>query len=173
LFRRPATLLAPIATRAPLRRTIVALAGAYLALQTLIPLRHFLYPGTVHWTEEGHNFSWHMKLRDKASTAIFFLTDADTKKLTIVDPRSELTPDQVTKMSGRPDMILEYAQHLARTRAAPGQRLEVRARVMASLNGRSPQLLIDPNVDLVGQSRGLAPSDWIVPLSTPLRRPPQ
>ncbi len=37
----------------------------YLALQLLIPLRHFLYPGNVHWTEEGHRFSWHMKLRNK------------------------------------------------------------------------------------------------------------
>jgi len=39
---------------------------------------------------------------------------------------------------------------------------------MVSLNGRQPQLLIDPNVDLAKERVGLLPARWIVPLSTPL-----
>lgn len=39
--------------------------GAWVAFQCLMPFRHWLYPGNVSWTEEGHRFSWHMKLRDK------------------------------------------------------------------------------------------------------------
>ena len=37
----------------------------YIFIQFLFPLRHFLYPGNVSWTEEGHKFAWQMKLRDK------------------------------------------------------------------------------------------------------------
>jgi hypothetical protein len=39
---------------------------------------------------------------------------------------------------------------------------------MASLNGREPQPLIDPVVDLATQPRTLAPASWIVPLFQPL-----
>jgi len=38
---------------------------SWLAVQLLLPLRHWLYPGNVDWTEEGHRFSWQMMLRDK------------------------------------------------------------------------------------------------------------
>ncbi len=168
LLRIPAPNFESLVVAVARRRVVAALVGTYLVVQTLVPLRHLLYPGSVHWTEEGHMFSWHMKLRDKNASALFFLTDPATGKTRVVDPRSELTPEQVRKMAGRPDMILEYAHHLARTRAAPGETLEVRARVTASLNGRAPQLLIDPDVDLVTQDRGLAHDEWILPLTTPL-----
>jgi len=39
---------------------------------------------------------------------------------------------------------------------------------MVSLNGREPQLLIDPNVDLAKEEVSLLPSRWIIPLTTPL-----
>src|SRR6185436_43885 len=42
------------------QKRIAGLLAAYLAVQILFPLRHYLYPGNVSWTEEGHNFSWHM-----------------------------------------------------------------------------------------------------------------
>jgi hypothetical protein len=38
----------------------------FLMVWVLFPLRHhFLYEGDVVWNEQGHNFSWRMKLRDK------------------------------------------------------------------------------------------------------------
>jgi hypothetical protein len=39
---------------------------------------------------------------------------------------------------------------------------------MVSLNGREPQLLIDPNVDLAKEEVSLLPARWILPLTTPL-----
>jgi hypothetical protein len=39
---------------------------------------------------------------------------------------------------------------------------------MVSLNGREPQLLIDPNVDLAKEQVSLLPTRWILPLTTPL-----
>lgn len=60
----------PLAWR-PRHRLITALVIAYAAAQALVPLRHVLYPGTVHWTEEGHRFAWHMMLRTKSGSASF------------------------------------------------------------------------------------------------------
>ena len=49
-----------------LRRKLVAsFLLVWLAIQILVPLRHWLYTGNASWTEEGHRFSWHMKLRSK------------------------------------------------------------------------------------------------------------
>ena len=39
---------------------------------------------------------------------------------------------------------------------------------MRDLNGRQPQLLIDPEVDLAKEQVSLLPARWIVPLTTPL-----
>ena len=60
----------------PRQRTTFVLLGVYLILQLVLPFRHFMYPGNVSWTEEGHVFSWHMMLRDKQATARFFLNQS-------------------------------------------------------------------------------------------------
>ncbi len=48
------------------QRMILGLLAVWVGVQCLFPLRHWLYPGNVSWTEEGHRFAWHMKLRDKS-----------------------------------------------------------------------------------------------------------
>jgi hypothetical protein len=68
-------------------------------------------------------------------------------------------------LSTQPDMIHDYARHLAaRFRDEGAIHVEVHARAYASLNGRRSQLLIDPNVDLAKQSDGLSPKPWIAAL---------
>ena len=41
----------------PRQRATFVLLGVYLMLQLVLPFRHFMYPGNVSWTEEGHVFS--------------------------------------------------------------------------------------------------------------------
>ena len=73
------------------------------------------------------------------------------------------------KMANKPDMVLLFAHHLAAQKRREGyDNVEVRAQVTSSLNGRKPQVLIDPTVDLAKQSRSILPASWIVPLTTPL-----
>ena len=73
------------------------------------------------------------------------------------------------KVITKPDLILLFGHYLAEEKRREGyENVEVRARVMVSLNGRQPQLLIDPNVDLVKEKVSLLPARWIVPLVTPL-----
>jgi hypothetical protein len=149
---------------------VVAVLAVFVTLQVLVPLRHWLYPGNVSWTEQGHNFSWHMKLRTKSARAEFTVTDPASGRVWTVDNRKYLTPWQERAMSGKPDMLVQFARFLAEEKRKENYpAVEVRARVMASLNGRTPQLLIDPTVDLARLRPSLATAAWILPLTEPLR----
>jgi hypothetical protein len=143
--------------------------AVYFAVQLVLPLRHHFYPGNVSWTEEGHNFSWHMKLRTKGGEAVFNVTHPRTGQTWIIKPEDYLKAHQLTKMITKPDLIVQFSHHLAEEKRREGfDNVEVRARVMVSLNGRQPQLIVDPNVDLAKEEVSLLPAKWIVPLTTPL-----
>lgn len=151
------------------QKAVAALLSTYLAVQLILPIRHYAYPGNVSWTEEGHNFSWHMKLRAKKADAIFTITHPASGKSWTIDPKEHLEPRQVAKMATHPDMILQFSHYLAGVKQREGyEDVEVRARVMASLNGRKPQLLIDPTADLAKERLSLLPARWILPLTEPL-----
>ena len=152
------------------RRLICILLSIWFLAHILVPLRHHLYPGWVHWTEEGHRFSWRMKLRDKGAVARFRVIDTRRGETIYVDPEELLPAWQVSEMSGRPDMLQQFARYLAKRAGAP---VEVRADVHVSLNGRVLRRLVDPAVDLAAAPRTLMPADWILPLNEPLRRTPR
>jgi hypothetical protein len=162
----PTTLAHSLRPASVRQTTALVLLHLYLAVQLLVPLRHWLYPGSVSWTEQGHRFAWHMMLRHKGvKTFAMSLTDPRTGARREIDPREYLSPRQVREMSRRPDMILQLAHHVADLeQARTGIRPVVNARVVASLNARPFQELIDPTVDLAAQPVSLAPAHWIVPL---------
>ncbi len=54
------------------QKIVLSLFLIFIIFQIAMLLRHYAYPGNVSWTEEGHNFSWHMKLRDKDTLHIEF-----------------------------------------------------------------------------------------------------
>lgn len=173
---RPADLGSSERARLTTRQQVLfAGLSLYVAVQFLVPLRHWLYPGEVSWTEEGHRFAWHMLLRTKSADVAFFATDPATGTSWQLDPRKYVTPGQENEMRTRPDMILQLAHHMASDLRAKGSKdVQIRAGVTASLNGRPEQVLIDGAVDLAAVSRSLAPAAWIVPLdpSLPRTRPP-
>ena len=75
--------------------------------------------------------------------------------------------------AGRPDLILPLAHHVAENFRRQGHpRIQIRARALASLNGRKEPLLIDPAVDLAAEPHTLAPARWILPLTTALESRP-
>ena len=146
-------------------RVILFALALYAAVQILVPFRHILYPGPVSWTEEGHNFSWHMKLRDKRAKVRILVENLDDGSKRLVRLENYLSPRQVKKMSTRPDLILQFAHHLdALERAAGRPNVAVRAHVLVSMNNRPPRLLIDPRVDLSREQRTLGPRRFIRPL---------
>jgi hypothetical protein len=151
------------------QKLVAGMLAAFLVVQLVLPLRHYLYPGNVNWTEEGHNFAWHMKLRTKAGEAVFTVTHPQSGQSWTIKPGDYLKTHQVTKMTTKPDLLVQFAHYLAEEKRREGyDNVEVRAHVMVSLNGRERQLLIDPNVDLAKEEMSLLPKRWIVPLTTPL-----
>ena len=151
---------------------IVSLLGIFLAVQLLVPLRHFLYPGNVNWTEEGHRFAWHMLLRDVRARGTFYATDPASGQTWQIALSDYLTRRQAREMMHRPDMILQFSHWIAEDYRAKGyEQIEVRAEVLASLHGREPQFLVDPTVNLAEQPRTLGPAPWILPLEEPLPPP--
>jgi hypothetical protein len=150
---------------------IITVLALWLVSQILIPLRHLLYPGNVSWSEEGHRFSWQMKLRDKSGYARIYVVDKSTQQRWQIDPRQYLTRKQVRKMTTRPDMTLQFAHYLAQVwkETYKIEDVAVYATVYVSLNGRKPALMLDPEHDLASTPRDLTHARWILPLQEPFR----
>jgi vitamin K-dependent gamma-carboxylase len=153
--------------RASLATMAVTLGLLYAVGQVLIPLRHLAMPGRAAWTEAGHSFSWHMKLRDKEGDVGFTVVDPRGGKQTRLAPGEGMESWQYSAMTVRPELIRQFAHHLAE-QAGPGTR--VYAHALISLNGRKPQLMVDPTVDLAAVPATLGTPSWVVPLHEPLPR---
>jgi hypothetical protein len=150
-------------------RLVLAALAIHFAIQLVVPFRHHLYRGDASWTEEGHMFSWRMKLRDKRGFVRFVITDLDTGETWTRNPKEYLPRWQVDDVIMRPDLLWQHAQQLAVDYRAQGHpRVSVHVESSLSLNGRRPQPLIDPTVDLAAQPRPTINTPWIVPLREPL-----
>ncbi len=147
----------------------VAIAGCYVLLQILLPFRHLLYRGDTNWTEQGHHFAWRMMLRGKTSGVRFLVVDRQTRETLQIDLLQFITPEQLTRMARDPEMIADCARQLRQALLRSQQRdFEVHAIVLCSLNGRKPQLLVDPEVDLSRVTRNSWHRPWVLPLTEPL-----
>jgi hypothetical protein len=150
----PAPISAP--RGAPRDKAILALIHVYMIVQIAIPLRHWLYPGDVNWTEDGHRFAWRMKLRDKDVKSFGMLViDPRSGAQEAIDPEEWLTDRQFRKMITRPDMIVQFAAHVADMRERElGVRPVVKVEVVASLNGGPLRDLINPEANLAASDPG-------------------
>ena len=137
------------ATPGPDRPLVTALVIAWLAIQIALPLRHFFIGGHVSWSEDGHRFAWHMKMRSKRAECAFVVRDRETGELRELDLDEWLTPRQGRKLCGNPGMLRMFARQVrAKIHADTGRDVAVHARARASLNGRPPAELVDPKADL-------------------------
>lgn len=138
-------------------KVVTGLVILYCLFHLLIPLRHFLYPGDPSWTEDGHQFSWRMKLRSKSGQTVFYVVDKVSKKINVVFPRSFLTEKQNRDLNGKPDSILQFA-HFLKNRFG---NVSVYSSSQVSLNGRPPIEMIRRDVDLAQEERKIGPYTWI------------
>ncbi len=143
---------------------LVLFLAAWMAVQVLLPFRHFTMPGSVHWTEQGHRFAWHMMLREKSGTATFFVADGEGPRE--VNPRDYLGDRQAARLPGHPERLVQFSRELAERYDAT----EVRVETWVSLNGREPQRIVDPEANLAEVSLPRwGEAEWLVPLEQPLR----
>lgn len=154
----------------PRRRLGVAVLAAYALVQIAVPLRHFLYASDLHWSEEGFRFAWQIMVMEKYGRAVFTVTDPASGTAWRVVPGETLTPLQTRMMATQPDMVLAFAHDLARDYGARvGHAVEVRSRVLVTLNGRPSRPLVDPAVDLARLPDDAVASAWLLPRD-PVRR---
>ena len=172
LFAEPGHTKATLKTSDRQKRMVMLGLAAFAVFHIFMPFRHHLYPGNVNWTEEGHNWAWHMKLRNKSGTLKLTATETSTGESWTIDQRDYLSSRQRSKIRGRPDMIVLFSHYLEDELRDEGYgNVEIRAEANISLNGRPRQLLIDPQLDLTTVDRSLRPYPWILPLTTPLPPP--
>ena len=153
----------------PSAKAPLVFCAVYLLVQCIVPLRHWCYPGEVNWTEEGHDFSWHMKLRDKEGAIRFTIVDRAAGVRTTLDEArlaEMLTVTQIRDMSCKPEFAAQFARHLRDEFAERGYRdPAVFVKMLVSLNGRPYQPIVDPAVDLASVSDvPWCAASWIVPL---------
>ncbi len=150
------------------RHLIVIGICVWLGAQVLVPLRHLAAPGNVAWNEDGHRFSWRMKLRSKQGTATFVIIRDDGKRWQ-VDPAQFLNTRQIHKMACIPDLIWQFAQFLDTTYSENGRfEIAVHVDAMCSLNTREPAPLVDRLVDLTTVKRSDPVTQWTYPLTKSL-----
>lgn len=155
----------------PADMAMLVFLGAYAVVQVLLPLRHWLYPGNVDWTEAGHRFAWRMMLREKRVRLAMYAVDPSSGKRTQIELMHFLTPRQAKIMASKPDMLVQFARYYAdREERKTGIRPRVEVTAAASLNGRPEQAFIRPGVDLASAPEGRMPAEWICPLKDRPRR---
>ena len=137
-------------------------------LMVAIPLRHFIIPGNVSWTEEGHKYAWHMKLRTKRAQGVFIVKDSNDILIKIIDVKKVLPSWQRKKTISRPPIIWQFANQVKENYKNKGMDVSVYADIQAKLNGRPYQQFTNPNVDLTKQPFPVWKADWILPLVTAL-----
>jgi len=131
-------------------KVTVLLLSIFVVIQLFLPLRHYLYPGNVLWTEEGYRFSWRVMLVEKTGQAIFTVEDPESGRSSEVINAQYLTQFQEKQMAIQPDFILQYANYLEKIFQEKFSIKDpvVRVNSHVSLNGRSSQVFIDPTQDL-------------------------
>lgn len=158
---RLAGLPASPAQSEPASRRTLALLGAYVFLQVVIPLRAY-WPGTQpEWSNRGFNFAWRVMVAEKAGAVDLIAHDPREGTQWSIPIRDYLSARQERMMAQDPFMIRAFARHVASDYARSGRTgLEIHADAFVALNGRPMQRLIDPKVDLAATDAG----EWIVPL---------
>lgn len=133
--------------------------------QLYLPLRHWLIPGDVLWTEEGHRLAWRMMLRTKSGRLSIetHLPDGKVKKERLSD---YLKPHQIGDVRTKPDMMWQFAQHLKRKYQKEGYKnIEVFVKnSKLKINDGPYHNYIDPNIDLANEKWSyFGHQRWIFP----------
>lgn len=142
-----------------------------IAAMQLVPAR-FLLLGErvswtdVNWTERGYRFAWRVLLNEKTGLVDFRVVEHSTGRTWRVMPREELSELQHTQLRTQPDLIRDYALHLADVHRRAGREVAVYADSWASLNGRPSQRMLRDDVDLTQPLARLEAQGWILPLHT-------
>ena len=144
--------------------------GVYFAIQMVVPFRYVLYPSELFWAEEVYRFSWRVMLVEKIGYTNFKVVNKTSGSSFYVRNGHFLTDLQIKQMSFQPDMILEYAHYLGDHFKSQGHKnIGIYVESYVSLNGRSNQQFIDPEIDLLMQKESFKHKQWIKPFKDEIK----
>ncbi len=135
-----------------IKKPVIVLLAIYFIIQGLLPFRHFLYQGNVDWTGLGQRFAWRMKIQKRKVEEMEFKVFDMKKK--IIHPVSVyhygLNQDQINSIAYDPVSALQFAQFLKMhsLKNKNMEEVEVRANIVVSFNGRTPQNMFKNELDL-------------------------
>jgi hypothetical protein len=160
LFARAASPAGP-AGRVPSRLSGAAVwrarLVAFLAIpHVILPFRHLVFYGgerSALWTDEGHLYSWRMKLVERRGWVLLEVTDAASGRAWRLAPETDtaLHPDQAGELAHNPLMLLRYSEHLRDVfalRGVPGVSVHAVGSCV-SANGRPAQPLFMSHANLL------------------------
>ena len=157
----------------PTQRAALGIVCVFVAWQLVFPLRHFVYPGDANWTDEGDKFAWHMMRHHKDVFIRFYATDGVTGETYELPVSRLLNLRQLMDITHCPEQIAAVSHSLANAATGAGlKRVKIHVVAITSLNGRKPQLMFDPDLDLLTVKRSWKHQSWINPLTEPLRDKP-
>ncbi|XP_031567845.1 vitamin K-dependent gamma-carboxylase-like [Actinia tenebrosa] len=136
----------------------------YVVIQVLVPFRHWLYPGNVNWTLEGHQFSWRMMLNEE--NVIMRINIIGEGKQDVFDPyQMRITVRQIKRMLTDPELVVQLVRHIKQNYVKPRDHNDVAIKVdmWKMLNGRPYQRYIDSDVDLTAVNQDSFSYHWLVP----------
>ncbi len=152
------------------RRKKIILSGLllYLLLQLFLPLRHFLIPGNVDWTNEGYYFAWRMKIRAKQTNLKINAIDESNGKSTVIQPFRFMNTSQYKAMCEDPAAMHFFIQLLKQKALKMGMKKPAfYLNWTCSLNGRAPQAVVDSTADFGSfKFSRFAHNTWILPLKS-------
>ena len=141
--------------------------AVFVIFQLLFPLRYLALTDNPDWTGIGSRFAWRMKMQSRKLVDMkMTVIDRTTEAVTQIDHASFLSANQYKHMIEDPYAVIQFAKYIHKKANTRGMVDPiVKASIMVSFNGRTPQLMINPDVDLsrVNESP-FASNYWISPL---------
>lgn len=136
------------------RKLLLPVMTVWFVIQILLPIRHWIIPGDVLWTEEGHRMSWRMMLRGRYGTTNFYVVDKNDPEAPrkLINKKDYLSKKQLRLVSSKPDAMWQFAQKIKVEYAAKEKDIAIYVSSKVSINGKKYQTLIDPKVDLASAS---------------------
>lgn len=145
------------------RNVSLIASGIYILFQLLIPMRSWLFPGNVYWTEEGYRMSWKMMMRTKSGSVYFKVVNPAKKEIWKIEPAKIFKPDKILWLSTSPDIIWQYAQRINKEYQQKGiKNVEVYAIGQVRLNRSHPKPMVDSTVNLAAVKwEAFRHSEWL------------
>lgn len=169
--QRPVLNPSDIPVKRPGKHPLHYAAILFIIWQFLLPLRHWMIPGNVLWTEEGHRLSWRMMLRTKSSYGSFSAVNPVTMEREWVNPSDFLTRQQERGFMSKPDMIWQFAQVLKRhyQKERNWTEVQVFADIQVSVNGRPYHPFTKHDFDLASvRWKYFGHQEWLLDPPEPL-----